>query len=112
MGTTNRFFIEFDVQDGLECNSHFLLLQGWSFIEGSPRYCKAISEHFKLPLSQGRLTLLNEFITAENINALFARTRALELKEIDLLSIDIDGNDYHVFKVIDSISPARCHHRV
>ena len=107
IGTTNRFFIEFGVQDGLESNTHFLLLQGWSgvFIEGSERYCKAIREKFKLPLEQGRLTALNEFITVENINALFAKTKAIELKEIDLLSIDIDGNDYHVFKAIDSISP-------
>ena len=41
IGTTNRFFIEFGVQDGLECNTHFLLFQGWEgvFIEGSTEYC-------------------------------------------------------------------------
>lgn len=104
---SNRFFIEFGVQDGLECNSHFLLLQGWSgvFIEGSKHYCEAIRENFKLPLAQNRLTLLNEFITAENINDLLAQTKAVEIKEIDLLSIDIDGNDYYVFKAINNINP-------
>ncbi len=107
IGMSNRFFIEFGVQDGLECNSHFLLLQGWSgvFIEGSKHYCEAIRENFKLPLAQNRLTLLNEFITVENINDLLAQTKAVEIKEIDLLSIDIDGNDYYVFKAINNINP-------
>src|SRR5476651_691736 len=37
IGTTSRRFIEFGVEDGLECNSAFLLLQGWrgAWIEGS-----------------------------------------------------------------------------
>ena len=107
IGAKNRFFIEFGVQDGLECNSHFLLLQGWSgvFIEGSAEYCKEIRKNFQTPLAQGRLTLLNEFITAENINDLFARTGAVRIGDIDLLSIDIDGNDYHIFKAVKAISP-------
>lgn len=107
IGITNHFFIEFGVQDGLECNSHFLLLQGWSgvFIEGSAEYCKQIQKNFETPIRQGRLTLLNEFITAENINDLFVKTQATAIKDIDLLSIDIDGNDYHIFKAIHIINP-------
>ena len=93
IGITNHFFIEFGVQDGLECNSHFLLLQGWSgvFIESSAEYCKQIQKNFETPIRQGRLTLLNEFITAENINDLFAKTQATAIKDIDLLSIDLIG---------------------
>lgn len=107
IGMANRFFIEFGVQDGLECNSHFLLLQGWSgvFIEGGTKYCKEIERNFQTPIAQNRLTLLNEFITAENINDLFAKTRAVEIGDIDLLSIDIDGNDYHIFKAVKVINP-------
>ena len=107
IGTTNRFFIEFGVQDGLECNTHFLLFQGWEgvFMEGSAEYCEKIRENFALPLANGKLTLLNSFITAENINNLISQTKAKDLVEIDLLSIDIDGNDYHIFNAISVIKP-------
>lgn len=107
IGTTNRFFIEFGVQDGLECNTHFLLFQGWEgvFIEGSTEYCGQIRKNFATPLERGQLTLLNSFITAENINDLIAQTKAKDLVEIDLLSIDIDGNDYHIFNAISVIKP-------
>lgn len=107
IGTTNRFFIEFGVQDGLECNTHYLLFQGWEgvYMEGSAEFCEKIRENFKIPLEKGQLTLLNSFITAENINDLIAQTKAKDLVEIDLLSIDIDGNDYHIFNAISVIKP-------
>ena len=37
IGTTNKKFIEFGVENGLESNSHYLLLKGWNglWIEGS-----------------------------------------------------------------------------
>ena len=107
IGTTNRFFIEFGVQNGLECNTHYLLFQGWEgvFMEGSAKYCEQIAKNFKIPLEKGQLTLLNAFITAENINDLISQTKAKDLVEIDLLSIDIDGNDYWVFEAINVIKP-------
>lgn len=49
------------------------------------------------------MTVLNSFITKENINALISASN--KDKEIDLLSIDIDGNDIHVFKAITCIHP-------
>lgn len=44
-----------------------------------------------------------EFITAENINQLLQKYRVP--REFDLLSIDIDSNDYWVWKAIDNYSP-------
>lgn len=107
IGYTNKFFVEFGVQDGLECNTHFLLFQGWSgvYIEGSAQYCEKIRQNFKIPIEKSQLTLLNSFITAENINELIGGTKAKEIYEVDLLSIDIDGNDYHVFNAINVIKP-------
>ena len=64
-----------------------------------------ICKNFATPLERGQLTLLNSFITAENINDLIAQTKAKDLVEIDLLSIDIDGNDYHIFNAISVIKP-------
>jgi len=107
IGIKNRFFVEFGVQDGLECNSHFLLFQGWEgvFIEGDEKSVKKIRENFAPVLKSDKLTLIHHFITAENINDLISSTKALQIGEIDLLSIDIDGNDYHIFKAINAINP-------
>ncbi|NEO34704.1 MAG: hypothetical protein F6K36_30830, partial [Symploca sp. SIO3C6] len=43
------------------------------------------------------------FITAENINDLISSKIGYD--EIDLLSVDIDGNDYHVLDAITCTSP-------
>jgi hypothetical protein len=105
IGTTNKKFIEFGVQDGLESNGHFLLHKGWQglWIEGSKGYCSKIRKLFKKPLEQKQLVLANAFITAENINEIISGNFAEQ--QIDLLCIDIDGNDYHVWNVIKCVSP-------
>jgi len=105
IGTANKKFVEFGVEDGLECNSHFLLHKGFSglWIEGSKKSCNKIKRLFKEPLKQGQLALANAFITAENINEIISAN--FTVGEIDLCSIDIDGNDYHVWKAINCVSP-------
>ena len=105
IGTTNRRFVEFGVQDGLECNGHYLLFKGWKglWIEGDPEYVKTIKERFRPVLNNGQLQVINAFITRENINSLISS--AGFLRGIDLLSIDIDGNDYYVWEAIDVVEP-------
>ena len=100
IGTTNKRFIEFGVQDGMESNAHLLLLTGWSglWIEGSSQYCSYIREKFKTSLEKKKLSLLNAFITRENINSLFVDAGFSD--EIDFLSVDIDGNDWHILQAI------------
>lgn len=105
IGYTNKYFIEFGVENGLECNSTNLLYKGWSglWIEGSSEFSKQISERFKDIIDSGHLQIQNEFITAENIQLLFGKANAPI--EPDLLSIDIDYNDYHVWKAITKYKP-------
>ena len=105
IGTTNKVFIEFGVQNGLESNCHLLLHYGWSglFLEGSEEYCDEIKMRFKPVVDSGRLKVQNAFITKDNINELFAKNRFFG--EIDLLSIDVDGNDFYIWEAIDSVSP-------
>ncbi len=100
IGTTNKTFIEFGVQDGLECNSHLLLTIGWKglWIDGSATDCNKIKKAFRTSIDRRKLTILNEFITKDNINALF--DNAGFSGELDFLSVDIDGNDWHVLKSI------------
>jgi len=105
IGTTNKKFVEFGVQNGLESNGHFLLHKGWQglWIEGSRRYCNKIRKLFKKPLEQKQLLLVNAFITVENINELINMN--FTEQQIDLLCIDIDGNDYHIWNAIKCVSP-------
>ena len=104
IGATNRVFVEFGVESGRECNSVKLLVEGWRglWLDGSPQYYDQILARFRPFIDDRRLGVTQAFITAENINGLIGQgVRG----EIDLLSIDIDYNDYWVWKAIDVISP-------
>jgi hypothetical protein len=106
IGTTNMKFVEFGVQNGLESNAHFLLHQGWSglWIEGDEKAVVELCSLFKKPIENKRLVVINKFITANNINTLIA-SDGKYCGPIDLLSIDIDGNDFWVWKAITCIEP-------
>jgi len=105
IGFTNKYFVEFGVEDGLECNSTNLLYKDWSglWIEGSGDFYKKIIQSFSDLVGSNRLKIQNEFITAENIEMIFEKAGVPE--EPDLLSIDIDYNDYYVWKAITKYSP-------
>jgi hypothetical protein len=105
IGTSERTFVEFGVETGVECNTAKLLIEGWRglWIEANAQSCKGISSIFEAFLKDRRLALQQSLVTAENINRLIENSGLKH--EIDLLSIDIDFNDYWVWKAIDSVSP-------
>src|SRR3954464_13126019 len=105
IGTSNRTFVEFGVETGVECNTVKLLIEGWRglWIEVNAQACKGISSTFEMFLQDRRLTLKQSLVTAENINTLI-RSGGVD-GEIDLLSIDIDFNDYWVGKAIEIVKP-------
>jgi hypothetical protein len=105
IGTTNKYFIEFGVENGLECNSTNLLYKDWQglWIEGNPKMYSEINERFKDLISKDKLVVKNEFITAGNIESIFKAAGAPA--EPDMLSIDIDYNDYYVWKAITNFKP-------
>jgi hypothetical protein len=86
VGVTNRVFVEFGCGDATECNTANLLAQGWT---GLLMDAEGISRNH-------RATVHREYITAENINALLQKHGVP--MAFDLLSIDIDGNDYYVWR--------------
>jgi len=105
IGSGPRTFVEFGVETGVECNTVKLLIEGWSglWIEGNAQACKAIASSFDPFLKDRRLVLQQSLVTAETINTLVEKGG---LKgEIDLLGIDIDFNDYWVWKAIEAVSP-------
>jgi len=105
IGVGDRRFVEFGVQTGFECNTVKLLVEGWKglWIEASSQSAGRIREHFSDFLSSRNLCLLEKMVTAENINSLL--TQAGFVGDIDLLSIDIDFNDYWVWRAIEAARP-------
>lgn len=99
IGTAGRTFIEFGVQDGLQNNTRLLLYQGWRglWIEADHHACKKMHDTFAAELAAGTLQLQEAFVSAGNIGGLIESAR---LGELDLLSIDIDGNDYWIWDAI------------
>ncbi len=97
-------FVEFGVEDYLEANTRFLLVHGhWRglVMDGRPELDKVLMDQ-GLPMLfhlEGR----SAFITAENINDLILG--AGFSGDIGLLSLDIDGNDYWVWRAITCVRP-------
>jgi hypothetical protein len=105
IGTTNRFAVEFGAADGFENNTVLLLRQGWGafWIEGDPALVRRAAAHFAPEIRSKKLTVTQAFVTADNIEDLFKQAGVPE--EFDLLSIDIDRNDYYVWEKITHYSP-------
>jgi hypothetical protein len=105
VGVTNRRFVEFGCGDGRENNTAFLLMQGWSglWMDVLEKNEQVLRRQWPNELASGQLSFVRSRITADNINALLRQGGAVG--EIDFLSLDIDSNDYHVWKAIEEISP-------
>lgn len=105
MPITERFFVEFGVQNYLESNTRFLLMKNnWSglVLDGSQKNIDFIQRDSLY--SRYTLQAKCAFVTTANINHLLESH--LPTKAIGLLSIDIDGNDYWVWQAINSVEPA------
>jgi len=74
IGVTNKRFVEFGVENGLESNSHLLLHSGWSglWIEGDRKKMNLLTKYFERPIMDKRLFAIPAFITRENINELIS----------------------------------------
>ncbi len=102
IGTSNKTFVEIGIEDGRQCNTALLSLHfGWRglLIEGDKKYARKAQEYYK----DKPVRVLHGFVTKENINGLI--TKGGVKGEIDLLSIDVDGNDYWIWKAIDVVQP-------
>lgn len=105
IGAPTRTFVEFGVGNGLENNTLYLLVLGWkgAWVEACEENKRAIMENMSGEIQGGNLCLLNEFVTAENVETLVNKAGVPD--EFDLLSIDIDMNSYWIWKAINSYRP-------
>lgn len=99
------FFIEIGVQDGLETNTTYLLMKGWKglWIEADKNYTLNITNTFREEINSKILILKNEFVTTENIEQILVNANVPST--IDVLSIDIDSNDYWIWEKMKNQSP-------
>ena len=104
INVSNKTFIEFGVENYCESNTRFLLQKNnWKglIIDGSEaniNYIRNDDIYWRHDL-----TAVSAFITLDNINQILLD--AGFSGDIGLLSIDIDGNDYWVWKAIDVVQP-------
>jgi hypothetical protein len=104
IGTTSRTFFEFGAGSGVENNTIALLLDGWKgwWIDGGD-YVEIYKKLYSTSLQNGKLTIAKKMVTPKTINQI---VKDLSIpRDIDLLSIDIDGNDYHVWKALTELNP-------
>lgn len=95
----NRTFLEIGLQDGTECNTLYLLIQGWrgGWVEADPGFCRAIRAGLGTDAVPGVFKLVEDFARTDNIGALYRDVcRWVGESELALLSLDIDGNDLYV----------------
>lgn len=133
IGTTNKFCVEFGVGNGFECNTVYLqekkdwkglmmdygsdqniqwnnvVKKAWANRNlGLRENLKKYSKFFNKTVKQKKRSSFHrdikiERVTAENIQDLFQKYNVP--KSFDLLSIDIDFNDYWVWKSITDYLP-------
>ena len=108
LGTTNRRVVEICAGDGFECNAANLIINhGWHGLlldgdadqvaRGTSFYATCRNTWVSPP------TFVNHWITAENVETIVAGHGFGG--PIDLLSLDVDGNDYWIWKALDRVTP-------
>lgn len=90
IGDGDRRFFEIGCGNGLENNTHYLAIKGWTgtWVDGSEENIRSI----ELPRSR-RLEIIQVLVDRDNINELCT-------EDVDFFSLDIDGNDVHVLAAL------------
>lgn len=111
IGMKTKKVVEICIGDGEECMATNLVLnhgyQGFLF-DGSVQNISHASRFFgsKKDCLLTPPALKAAWITKDNINGLLREVGAQG--EVDLLSLDMDGNDYYIWEATTEISPRLC----
>lgn len=108
IGMLNKTFVEIGSDDGINSNCANLAFNfGFRglFVDGNPKAIKRGRKFYaKYPHPwMYAPTFTCSKVTAENINQL-VKDAGLQ-GDVDVLSVDIDGNDYWVWKALEQVSP-------
>jgi hypothetical protein len=108
IGVTNKILVEICAGNGKECNAANLIINHkWKglLFDGDKNNVKEGIDFFKgiQSCTFWPPKFVHAWITRFNINQLIKTNNIIG--EIDLLSLDIDGNDWYLLKDIDVINP-------
>lgn len=100
------YFVEFGAGNGIDLsNTRYLYEKGWSglMIEANELLYKDLEETYS---KTDKVKTLNNFVSIfEEENKLDNILENNNVKEIDFISIDVDGNDYHIWESLKKYDP-------
>jgi len=100
IGTTDRYYIEFGFEPA-ENNTLFLLMCGWRglWLDSRAFDLRPFAPYF----TKGALKCAQAYLTRDNINDVIREHYGEG--ELDLLVIDVDGNDYWLWEALNVVNP-------
>ena len=107
IGDTNKWCVEFGSWDGQYLSNTFNLIKNRAFaavlIEGDVSRFRDLLKTYE---GNSKVVPVNAFVGFEKKNGLDSLLMATDIPvNFDLLSIDIDGNDYHVWECVKRYKP-------
>jgi hypothetical protein len=106
IGVKHRTFLEIGVGDGAENNTTCLLLKGWQgwWIDGGAAEVASIQRRLlTMPETALRLTVRQALVSPGNARELLAQLRVPN--EVDIFSLDIDQDTFHIWAALDDFRP-------
>jgi hypothetical protein len=106
--TVNPVFVDIGSNDCINSNcANLAFHHNWSgvFIDGNKKLLNRGKHIYNaaLPKSIAEFNFIHSIVTPQNIDDIL--NQVLKSTNIDLLSIDLDGNDYHIWNALKSITP-------
>ena len=107
IGDNDKWCVEFGSWDGKACSNTYRLITEKEYsavlIEGNPKRYKDLLKTFG---ENHRVIPLNAFVGFDKETGLDSILKATDIPpDFDILSIDIDGNDYHVWEAARAYKP-------
>lgn len=104
IGVENKRFVEIGIGNGDVTNTAYLLTKGWSgfWVEMNEKHFKRIRDMFSCVIGK-TLLVKHAAATAENVERLLGGAGLPT--DFDLLSIDIDGNDFWIWNALETYKP-------
>jgi hypothetical protein len=102
VGVAEHFFVEFGAEDGAEGNCAALALDGWSglLMEADPQKFSLLESTWR---HRPDVVTRQAMVLPDTVERLFAEADVP--RDLDVLSIDVDSCDWHIWRALNSYEP-------